>query len=157
MTDEKKLKKAKDLFDSLCQMLDEKDGHYEKHEDDLVVTFVMGGDDIPMPFILKIDADRELVRLVSPIPVVFEGDRRLDGAIATCQANYRLADGSFDYDYTEGKASFRLTSSYVDSLISKDLLEFLVALAGNVVDKYNDKLFMLATGDMSLEEFIAQI
>lgn len=137
----------------VCELLDGQEGHYEKHEDDLVVTFVMGGDDIPMPFILRVDAERELIRLVSPIPVVFEGDRRLDGAIATCQANYRIVDGSFDYDYKEGKILFRLTSSFMDSLISKELLGYMVAVAGATVDEYNDKFVLLATGQKKLEDF----
>lgn len=112
MADTINLKKAKEVFDSLCEMLDGKDGHYEKHEDDLVVTFIVGGEDIPMRFIMNVDAKRELVRLISPIPVIFDDDKRVEGAIATCQANYRLADGSFDYDFREGKYSISGSRRY---------------------------------------------
>lgn len=153
MADTINLKKAKEVFDSLCEMLDGKDGHYEKHEDDLVVTFIVGGEDIPMQFIMNVDAKRELVRLISPIPVIFDEDKRVEGAIATCQANYRLADGSFDYDFREGKVLFRMTSSYRDSLISQNLLEYMMACAAFTVDAYNDKFLMLAKGQMAIEEF----
>ncbi len=153
MADEKQLKKAKTVFDSLCSMLDGKKGRYDKHEDDLVVTFIVGGDDIPMHMIIKVDAERELVRLVSPIPVVFEDDKRVEGAIATSQVNYRLADGSFDYDFREGKVLFRMTSSFRDSLISEDLLEYMMGCASYTVDEYNDKFLMLAKGMIPLEYF----
>lgn len=153
MGDTVDLKKAKEVFDSLCEMLDGKNWHYEKHEDDLAVTFTVGGDDIPMQFIMDVDAKRELVRLISPIPVIFDGDKRAEGAIATCQANYRLADGSFDYDFEKGKVYFRMTSSYRDSLISQNLLEYMMACAIFTVDEYNDKFLMLAKGHMPIEEF----
>ena len=74
-------------------------------------------------------------------------------SIATCQANYRLADGSFDYDFREGKVFFRMTSSYRDSLISQNLLEYMMACAAFTVDAYNDKFLMLAKGQMAIEEF----
>ena len=156
MADEKKLKKAQAVFDSLCEMLDSKKGRYEKHEDDLVVTFIVGGDDIPMQMIMNVDADRELVRLLSPIPVIFEDDKRVEGVIATCQANYRLADGSFDYDFKEGKILFRMTSSYRDSLISKELLEYMMGCAAITVDEYNDKFLMLAKGQIPIEYFFSK-
>lgn len=153
MSDDKKLKNAQNVYKTLCAMLDDKELKYEKHEDDLVVTFILGGDDIPMQFVLKVDSDRELIRLISPIPASFEGDKRIDGAIATSQVNYRLADGSFDYDFRQGRVLFRMTSSFIDSLISKDLFEYMVAVASYTVDEYNDKFFMLAKGQLPLEEF----
>lgn len=153
MSEDKKLKNAQNVYKTLCAMLDEKEVKYEKHEDDLVVTFIMGGDDLPMQFVLNVDAKRELIRLISPIPITFEGDKRIEGAIATCQANYRLADGSFDFDFRNGRILFRMTSSFIDSLISKDLFEYLVAVASYTVDEYNDKFFMLAKGQLPIEEF----
>lgn len=153
MSDAKKLKNAKNVYNTLCEMLDDIKFHYEKHEEDLVVTFTVTGDDLPMRFVLNVDAERELIRLISPIPVVFEGEKRLDGAIATCQVNYRLADGSFDYDYKAGKILFRMTSSFMDSLISKDLFEYMVAVSSHTIDEFNDKFLMLAKGALSVKDF----
>ena len=153
MTDAKKLKNAQKVYDTLCNMLDEKKLRYDKHPEDLVVTFGMTGDDLPMHFVLNVDANRELIRLMSLVPVQFEGDKRIEGAIATSQANYRLADGSFDFEYKTGRVMFRMTSSYMDSLISKELFEYMIAVACYTVDEYNDKFFMLAKGQMTIEEF----
>ncbi len=46
-----------------------------------------------------------------------------------------------------------MTSSYIDSLISKDVFEYMVAVASYTVDEYNDKFFMLAKGQLPIEEF----
>lgn len=153
MDEAKNMKKAQEVFATLCEMLDEKGMRYEKHENELVVTFIMGGEDIPMQFVLNVDVEKQLIRLMSPIPASFDGDKKMDGALATCQINFRLADGSFDYDYESGKVYFRMTSSFVDSLISKDLFEYMVGVASLAVDEFNDKLFMLAKGNLCLEDF----
>ena len=153
MSDDKKLKNAQNMYKTLCAMLDEKELKYEKHENDLVVTFTLGGEDIPMQFVLNVDAERQLIRLLSPIPVIFGEDKRIEGAIAACQANYGIADGSFDFDFKQGRIIFRMTSSFIDSLISKDVFEYMIAVAGYTVDEYNDKFFMLAKGKLSIKEF----
>lgn len=153
MTDEKKLKNAREVFNTLCGMLDQMEFHYDIHEEDLVVTFGMSGEDVPMQFLINIDAERELVRLLSLLPFEFEEDKRVDAAIATCQINYRLADGSFDLDFETGRVLFRLTSSYKDSLISMEVFEYMIAVSSFTVDEYNDKLLMLAKGAVSVDEF----
>lgn len=153
MTDEKKMKNAQNMYNSLCKMLDEKGFTYQRHEEDLVITFAASGEDLPMHFVLSIDAKWELIRLLSLIPVVFDEDKRIIGAVATCRANYCLADGSFDYDYTEGKVLFRMTSSYADSLISPDLFGYMMAIAYRIVEEYNDQFLALSNGSMTIDEF----
>ena len=153
MCDEKKLKKARSVYNTLCEMLDDKKLTYKKHEEDLVITITMNGDDLPMPFVINIDASRELIRVVSSIPVTFGEDKRIEGALAACRLNYALADGSFDFDCKNGKVVYRMTSSYIDSLISKDLFEYMIGTACYTVDVYNDKFLMLSKGMITLEEF----
>lgn len=156
MADEKKLKQAKVTFDALCEMLDEHGVHYEKNTDELFVHFYMNGDDIPMEVVAAVDAERDLVRILSPLPFAFSEAKRLEGAIATCQANYRMADGSFDYNFRDGKILFRMTSSYKESLLSKELLGYMIACSAFTVDNYNDKFLMIDKGLLSLDDFIKQ-
>lgn len=151
--DEKKLRNAQSVYKTMCEMLDDKQLRYEKHIEDLVVTFAMRGDDLPIQIILNVDAERQLVRLLSPIPLTVGEDKRLECAIATSQVNYYLADGSFDFDYKGGKIIFRLTSSFTDSLLSKELFEYMVSVTCYTVDDYNDKFLSLAKGQLPLEAF----
>ena len=153
MADDKKLAKAGIIFNTLCGKLDEMKVTYEIHEEDLVVTFVAKGNDLPMKFVLNIDAKRELIRLLSLIPAKFGGEKKVEGAIATNQVNFKLADGSFDFDYETGLIMFRMTSSYVDSLISGELFGYMVTIALLTVDEYNDKFLLLSRGMMKLEDF----
>ena len=153
MAGEINLKKAQQVYKDLCDKLDEMKLRYEKHEKDLVITFTVRGEDLPMQFVLNIDAKRELIRLLSLLPVQFAGEKKVEACIATSRVNYTLADGSFDFDFKEGSIYFRMTSSYVDSLISKDLFAYMISVACYTVDEYNDKFLMLSKGMMPIEEF----
>ena len=156
MADENKLATAQAAYKTLLKALDAIDWKYDKNDEKLRIDFSVKGDDLPMSFIMLIDVDRQLVRLMSFLPFNFPEDKRLEGAIATSFVNYKLADGSFDYDITDGETSFRLTSSFRNSLISESLLRYMVQCAIYTVDKYNDKLFMIAKGMLSLENFLSE-
>lgn len=153
MADEKELKNAQTVYKALCDMLDEKGVRYEKVPEKMSVHFIMSGEDIPMDIVVAIDADRELIRMFSPLPFAFSEEKRVEGAIATCQANYKLVDGSFDYNIRDGRIIFRLTSSYAQSLISKELLAYMIACLCFTVDEYNDKFLMIDKGMLAIEDF----
>ena len=152
MADQKSIKSAEIVYNTLCEMLDDRQWKYEKAPDKSIVHFIVSGDDIPMEFVVNIDAERQLVRMLSQLPFTFNEERRVQGAIATCQATFRLADGSFDYDFKTGRVLFRMTSSFRGSLISKELLAYMVDCACCTVDAYNDKFLLIERGLLDIED-----
>lgn len=157
MADQKQIKQAQETYKTLCAALDAKNWKYEKIADKLMVHFTVTGEDIPMDFLMFVDADRDLVRLMSQLPFKFDGAHRTEGALVTSYANYKLADGSFDYRMSDGAVYFRLTLSYRDSLISQDALFYMVRVSSYTVDRYNDKFLMVAKGMMSPDEFVESV
>lgn len=77
------------------------------------------GDDLPMQFILIVDGERQLIRLLSPMPYAMSEDKRIGGALATCAASYSMPDGSFDYDLSDGSIIFRMTAFLEKALLVK--------------------------------------
>jgi hypothetical protein len=154
MADEKQIKQAKVVFGLLCDMLDEDEWHYDKDEERLSITCSARGEDLPIQIYLQVDPARYLVSLYSQMPYKVSEEKRTELAIATCIANDALADGSFDYNIFKGVIIFRMTNSYRESLISKELLKYMVYIACNTVDTYNDKFFMISKGALSLEDFM---
>ena len=146
---------AKTVYCDLCAALDKRHWKYQKHDDDLVVTFEVSGAGIPMEFVIAIDSERQLLRVFSKLPFTVPKDKRMDLAIATCAASYELADGSFDYDIETGDIAFRLTASFRKSKIGDGLFEYLVDCSCAVVDAYNDKFFALCKGLITINDFIA--
>ena len=107
-----------------------------------------------MEFIVHCDADRQLIRLMSFLPFKISDAKRVEGAIATCHANYLLADGSFDYNLGDGTIIFRMTSSFRESLVGDELFKYMIHVACITVDKYNDQFLMISKGNLSITDFI---
>ncbi len=154
MNDANKMKLAKQVYKTLCNALDARNWKYGKEEEDLLVHFGVNSDDIPMNFVIFIDAERQLIRLMSPLPFRMSEDKRLEGAVATCAATYGMADGSFDYDVAEGKIVFRMTASFRESQIGEGLFQYLISCACAMVDKYNDRFLLISKGILSIADFI---
>lgn len=155
MADINKHEKAVSVYESLCATLDKRNWNYDRHDEDLVITFSSRGDDLPMNFVIIIDENRQLIRLSSPMPFVVPEEKRMEMAVAVCAATYGLVDGSFDFDISDGSISFRMTASFLSSEIGESLFDYFVMASGILVDKYNDKLFALSMGYVTLENFIA--
>ena len=146
--------KATEVFNDLCTTLDNRNWKYKKFPEDLVISFVSMGDDLPMEFVIIVDEERQIIRILSPILIEDNKNNRLDMAIAACAASYGLSDGSFDYNIVNGELFFRLTASFRNSKIGEGLFAYLIACSGLIVDKYNEKFFALSKGILSLEDFL---
>lgn len=157
MATDKELKKAKSVFDSLCAALDKMEWKYKADEENLKVSYGVNGDDLPMDFTITCDAERQLIRLYSVLSYKFPEDKRIEGAIATNEANYKMAHGAFDYDLSDGMVVFRLVNSYRDSLVGYELFEYMVSVSASTVDNYNDLFFMLGKGMISLQDYMNKI
>lgn len=147
---------SKKVFDTVCLALTALNYSYQKTGDGRV-DFAVSGNDIPMRFSLAVSAEKQIVILYSPLPFTVETSRTSDFAVALSSVNYRLADGSFDYDIPNGTVSFRMTANYLDSEIGIELLDYMIRCSVMTVDRYNDKLLMLSRGLCTLDEFHAEI
>ncbi len=154
MSDEKNILIARQVYATLCAALDARKWNYQKEEDELLVHFGVNGDDIPMQFIIVVDAERQLVRLMSPLSFKMCEEKRMEGAIATCVASYGMADGSFDYDLSDGRIVFRMTASYRESQLGEGLFQYMISCACAMVDHYNEQFLALDKGLISISDFI---
>lgn len=157
MSEEKELKQARAVYKALCEMLDEHDWHYERNDEGLSISCGAQGDDLPMDINIEVDRERKLVILLSKMPFTVPEKRRMHLAVAVSQANNGMVDGSFDYDCLGGSIIFRLTTSYRESLIGKELLAYMLMCACSTIDHYNDKFFAVAKNEMSVEEILKYI
>ena len=155
MADEKSMACAKQVYENMCKALDEKGWNFDKDEPKLVIYFGVKGDDFPMQFIIAVDAERQVIRLMSPLPFEMSASKRVEGALAVCAASLGMVDGSFDYDLSDGKIIFRMTASFRDSQIGDELFHYMIACSGAMVEKYNEKFFAIDKGLLSIEDFIA--
>lgn len=157
MTDERKIEQAKLTYNTLCNMLDGIGWSYEKDEEKLLIRSGVKSEDLPIKFTIRVRPGNQIVSFSSWMPYEVPENKRVDVALAIHAVNYKLIDGSFDYDLSDGSIMFRLTSSFRESILGKELFEYMIMVSTTVVDEYNDKFFAVAKGLMSLEQFIEQI
>lgn len=157
MEDAMKLAQAKGVFETLCRALDKEEWTYKKDEEKLAVVAGAKGEDLPIDLVFRVDAQRSVVSLFSLMPFTVPEDNRLDMAIAVTVLNDIFANGSFDYDLTKGKLIFRMTNSFLDSILGEEVFLYMLYTTCKMVDKYNDRLFMLAKKVITLEQFLDKL
>ena len=156
MEDINKLERAKKVYQTLCSAIEQRNWKYDKEEDRLFVHFSVSGDDFPMQFYVFVEVERQLIRLLSPMPFKMSENKRIEGALAACAASCGMIDGSFDYDLSTGEIYFRTTALFRESEIGEDLFQYMISLSCAMVDKYNDKFFAIDKGFLSINDFIAE-
>lgn len=157
MADEKDLMQALEVYKTLCEALDDKGWRYKKNEEKLEIECGVQGEDLPMDIRVWANPDRGIITLLSHMPFVVPQDKRLDAAVAVSVANNILVDGCFDYDIKDGHLFFRMTNSFRESRIGKDLLDYMILCSLQTIDDFNDKFLMLSKGLMSIDQFLATI
>lgn len=157
MVDEKRMALAQETFGTLCRTLDENQWRYKKNEEKLRVECGARGEDLSMDLDLHVDAERQLVLLLSMLPLEFSEEKRIEGVLAVTAINRRLVNGCFDYDLERGKVFYRMSSSFMGSKLGKEAIEYILYASCRIIDEYNDKLLMLAKGMISLEQFISSV
>lgn len=157
MSDNNKLELAKMTFDSVCKALDSIDFKYDKNEEELKIICSARGDDLPMKLHVIVDVERSIVRVLSLLPFDVKEDKRIDMAVAASIINDMLVDGSFDFDIKSGNMFFRLTNSFIESVMSHEVFVYMILCSLKTIDEYNDKLLMLSSGMIDLEKFTSMI
>ena len=145
---------GKEVYDLFKKHLDAHNFKYDEHEDDLVISMTVHGQDLPQPTYIRVMDDRDVVQVLSPIPSNIPEDKRMEAAVAVSVANYGMINGCFDLDMRDGEIRFRLAQSYRGIEMSDDLVGYILGVSFFTTDKYNDRFFMLGKGMMTLEQFI---
>ena len=148
------MKHAQAEFEKFCKALDADGWRYNKNEEKLTIETGATGDDLPINIYIQVDANRELLYLLSKLPINVPEDKRIDMVVAVCMVNDLMVHGCFDYNIQEGTLFFRMANSYKDSSLGDDLYKYMLYCSCQTIDEYNDKLLMLSSGIIDLEAFI---
>lgn len=155
MTEEERNEIATKLFFTIEELLPEIGVvNFDKDEDELTFNYTINGDDIPMDFNMRILPKVGLISLISPFSFVVKEENRMNAAIAVTAVNQFLLNGSFDMNLRTGNICFRINTCYEDENIDYDVLNYLVAVSVNTVDRYNDHILALAKDIITLKQFV---
>jgi len=150
------MEKAREVYNSIVEALEAREWTFDRNDEDLIIKTGIKGEDLPIEFLLIVNPRNEVIQFISRLPYNIPEEKRIDAAVAVCVANYGLVDGSFDYDVRDGEIRYRVTCSYIGSDVPADLVEYIIFIGVKTVDEYNDRLFMLSKGMISVQEFLDQ-
>ena len=148
--------RAKNAFETFCAYFDGRGLKYDRNDGgdgNYSISISGKGKDLSMNFFIAISAKNELLSILSEMPFTFEQNKIVEGVIATTIVTDLLREGSFDFDIKSGRIFYRLTTSFNQMEVTKELCAHMFEISTYTVDRYNDKLFMVAKGAMSSEEF----
>ena len=148
-----KQSEAKILYQTLCQTLDNMQWHYGKEEEALIVHTSAVGANLSIKLVVRIDTDRQVMFLKSPMTFVVPESARNDVGKAVVLANYTMLNGSFEFNFADGYLGFKMVVPYMESLISEAVCKYMIVLSCSMTDKFNDKFKSIAEGNMTLDEF----
>lgn len=157
MATEKEMKLAKNTFDTLCQWLRDDDWKFEADEEKLLVSFGAVGDDLSMNLAVKVNTDLMIVSVYNYLGFNIPENKRAEMAVAICATNELLHDGNFDLNLASGSMLFRMTCSFRESLLGKELMKYLVMTSCVTMDNFNDKFYDFVNDKISFKELVAWI
>ena len=152
-----KYERAAQVYQLIKSHLTSKNIHFDPHDDDQVITMTAQGEDLPMPVLIRVIADREVLHIASPLPGKVPEDKRIDAAVALAAINNHLMNGNFDLDLDSGLIVYRVCQSFHDNDISEEQIHYLLAIVFITTDEYNDTLFMMAKGAITLEQLLEKV
>ena len=140
MADKNEMISANRVYGSLLNIVRKNKYDFDDDEEIMTVNFYVKREESFIPFTITVDAERQLIRLYSPLDVQIDEDNRFEACVNICKCSCELDMGSFDYDLYSGSIEFRMATSFNGSLISDKQIENMISYTCGVVKKYTDRL-----------------
>lgn len=140
MADKNEMISANRVYGSLLNIVRKNKYDFDDDEEIMTVNFDVKREASFIPFTITIDAERQLIRLYSPLDVQIDENNRFESCVNICRCSCELDMGSFDYDLYSGSIEFRMATSFNGSLISDKQIENMISYTCGVVKKYTDRL-----------------
>lgn len=147
-------KNAQIVFDMISETLKARNLKFVKPEGQKSVYLQVAADEMTIGLLIDVDEDRQLIRMISMLPFEFPKEKLIEGAIATSMTDFNMFDGSFDFNYEKGAVTFRITTSFLNSVISPAVCLSMIGRAFTTIEDYGIKLMKLANGQMTLDQYV---
>lgn len=153
-----KKERADAVFKCYCDFLDGENLKYQKDESERTVILQLTGEDFPMTTMFHVEEEQERTFIFSKMPFEIQKEKLVDIVMAVNYINQVLAIGTFCVDMNNLYCSFESNEIFTGlSGFSKAYAERVIMVAFSAIEKYNDKLFAINKGLMTVKDFAAQL
>lgn len=158
MSEDLKLRKARSVYRKVNEAIEKNGWSCKCDEQTLALAYGIKTeeDGEPVNFVIKIDAERQLVRLETQPLMKFDSIRLIDAALAVCTANVILADGSFDLKLKGGALAYRQALVFRESTnLSLDAITYLLNYSVYAVNSFLSKFKLVNEDKIKGADFLA--
>lgn len=153
-----KKERAEAVFKCFCNYLDSENLKYQKDEEKRTIVLQMTGEDFPMTTLFAVEEEAERTFIYSKMPFEIQKEKLVDIVMAVNYINQVLAIGTFCVDVNDLTCSFESNEIFTGlSGFSAAYAERVIMVAFSAIEKYNDKLFAVNKGLMTVKDFAAQL
>lgn len=144
---------TKKAFQTAIQAFDSLNWHYDRDDENQIISCSVSGDDLSIKIFYKVIPEREIMYVKSAMPFNVREDKRMELCVAVAIANYTMLNGSFELDLSDGYLGFKIVTPFYGMTPTVELCKYMINLTCNMVDIFNDKFLALMNGTMSLNDF----
>ena len=155
MTDKERAKAA---YKAVCDFLDEAKLKYQKDDAENVAFISITGDDFPVTLMFAASEEKQRIETYSKLPFEIKKEKAVDLAMAIAAINNRIAYGKFVLYIEKDQCTYE-NSEYLTGLegFGVEYGRTLVAPAYAVIEEYNDKLYAISKGLLTVKDFLASL
>ena len=142
------------VLENICLALEDLDIQHDNIGlDKLSTRFAVKSKDIPILLKIEVLEKEETVRLTSRLPLLVPKEKRFAFCMAVNIINCGCKLGSFGFSFKTGILIFKSQACYKNAQLSKEVYKYMIENARISIDKYNEVLFNLSKGHISLRDF----
>lgn len=147
-----KTERADAVYSCYCAYLDGKGLTYKRDDAERTILLKMTGDDFPITLLLRVEEENERTFVFGKLPFDLAREKRVDLIMATTYVNQVLAVGTYCVDGES--VSYESNEIYAGLHgFSPAYAERVIGGALSAIDAFNDKLFAVNKGLMTVKEF----
>ncbi|MDL2273015.1 YbjN domain-containing protein [Oscillospiraceae bacterium OttesenSCG-928-G22] len=144
------------IYKTVQDILDELEIKYNKDPERYSISFTYGGDDMSHQLIIYLRPEAAVLRMFVMMPFDIDPARAGDILEACARINNVLTAGEYLYDMKD-TVTFGMSQFYINSIISRELIEHMLRTTVNVVEDFDDRLAAVNKGYLKPSEILKGI
>ena len=152
---ENSYKNAIRTYKAVLDWFEDNDVTFDRDDSEMCVSSYFTGEDLKMNYTVRVNPEREVLTYESPMPFTVPKEKAVNMAFAVAAINERLANGCFLYDMNADSVRFKMTTCFTGaSVVTEEMIAYMIITSTGTVEEYNDKLFLLTKGILDYTDFI---
>ncbi len=145
------------LLEQIKSFLSDKGWRFAEFPGSRTLLLMSGGKHGIFPSLLQVHPEHRLVTFHSVVQDRVPAEKRLAMAEFIARANYGLLVGNFELDFSDGEIRYKVSVHLADAELTAEMLNSLLQINFNTVDRYLPGLKSLLWNDMTPEDAVALV